>query len=90
MTIPYARLLQLIRVTGEAEKEERRWEAMWSYRAQPPTTGQGKARQSVPFSQFLAQLGLSEPVEVLATEVSDEEIDRLFKQGRMGLFPPGM
>lgn len=83
-------MMQLIRVTGEAEKEERRWDAMWNYRTQPPTTGDGSSRQAVPFTDFLAQLGLGDPVEIELPEVTDEEIERLFKSGKMGLFPPGM
>ena len=63
---------------------------MWNYRAQPPTVGEGLARQVIPFDQFLAQIGLGDPVKRAAPEVTDEEIERLFEQGRMGLFPPGM
>jgi len=79
-----------MRVVAEAEKDERKWEALWSYRANPPVEGEGKMRRAVPFDAFLSQLGLQEERKVAAPEISDEEIEGLFKQGKMGLFPPGM
>jgi len=82
--------VQLIRVVGGARKDERIWEAFWSWRAHPPTVGEGSNRSVVEFSTFLAQLGLGEQVEAELPEISDEEIKVLFEQGRMGLFPPGM
>lgn len=77
-------------MVGEAGRDERKWEALWSYRASPPTVGKGDRRTVVPFDTFLAQLGLKEEEKAIAPEISDEEIEGLFKRGKMGLFPPGM
>ena len=71
---------------AEAERDERKWEALWSYRANPPAI-EGHV---VPFAVFLAQLGLQEDETANAPEVSDEEIEALFKKGKIGLFPPGI
>ena len=70
---------------AEAECDERKWEALWSYRANPPAI-EGHV---IPFDAFLAQLGLKEE-EASAPQVSDEEIEALFKKGKIGLFPPGI
>ena len=90
--MPYARLIEVIRIASEAQEREEKEEwkrAAWiSYRANPPRIGDSK--QVVPFGDWLAQLGLAEPVKPVVPEISDEEIERLFGQGRMGLFPPGM
>ena len=88
--MPYARLLQVIRIVGERNREDRKWEALWSYRANPPMEGEGKNKTVVPFAAFLARLKLEADDEVIAPEISDEEIEAMFKQGKMGLFPPGM
>jgi hypothetical protein len=72
-------------VAGEARKEERRWEAMWSYRANPPMVD----HNVLGFDVFMAQLGLAEMPEPNVTEITDEEIERLMKAGRMGWIPPG-
>ena len=76
-------------MTGESKRDELRWDARWSYRASPPTAGEGKSRMVIPFENWAAQLGLGEAIERKAPEISDEEIERLFKQGRTGLLPPG-
>ena len=75
-------------MAGEAEREERRWEALWSYRANPPIVQAGRGTQVVDFQTFLAQLGLDED-KAEPPEISDEEIERIMKRGRMRLFPPG-
>lgn len=81
-------------MTGEVEADEeerkRKWEAIWSYRANPPMEGPRDNMQCVPLSVFLAGMGLAEEKEVEAPEISNEEFERLAKQGRMGLFPPGV
>ncbi|MCJ7763032.1 hypothetical protein MUP38_06225, partial [Candidatus Bathyarchaeota archaeon] len=69
-------MLQVIRVTGEARKDERRWDALWSYRANPPTVGEGKCRQVIPFNNWAAQLGLGIEVEEKERTLSDEDIKR--------------
>ena len=79
-----------MRVVAEAERDERKWEALWSYRTNPPVEGEGKMRRVVPFDTFLARLGLQEKKEVAAPEISDKEIEGLFKRGKMKLFPPGV
>ena len=71
-------------MVGEANKEERRWDALWSYRANPPMAD----RDVLGFDVFMAQLGLSEEKPSEATEITDEEIERLMKAGRMGWIPP--
>ena len=90
--MPYARLIEVIRIASEAqvreEKEEWKRAAWISYRANPPRIGDSK--QVFAFGEWLAQLGLAEPVKPYVPELSDEEIEQLFKQGKMGLFPPGM
>ena len=82
--------MQLVRVTGEANRDERRWEAMWSYRAQPPARGSGKNRTVISFNEFLVSLGMAEAVEPEVPEISDEEIEQLMAMGRVGLRPPGV
>ena len=74
----------MVRVCGEARKDERKWEALWSYRANPPT----QYGDVVPFDAYLGTLGLGEAVKAQALEVTDEEIERLMKAGRMGWIPP--
>jgi len=75
----------VIRVTAEAEREERKWEALWSYRANPPAI----KGEVIPFDTFLEQLGL-EKKEAEPPAISDEEVERLFKRGKVKLFPPGV
>jgi len=85
-------LIEVIRIASEAqvreEKEEWKRAAWISYRLKPPTIGDPP--MGIEFGTWLAQLGLAEPVKPVVPEISDEEIERLFKQGKMGLFPPGM
>jgi hypothetical protein len=72
-------------VVGEARREERKWEALWSYRANAPMAD----RETVlAFDTFLAQLGLADGSKPEPTEITDEEIKRLMKAGRMGWQPP--
>jgi hypothetical protein len=74
-------------VVGEVRKEERKWEALWSARSNPPVDGGG---DPVGFEMFLAQLGLvTEVKRVELPEITDEEIEQLMKRGRMGWIPPG-
>jgi len=73
-----------VRVSSEAGKEERRWEALWSYRANPPT----EYGTPIPIDSFMGQLGLSVPKEPEPVAITDDEIDRLMKAGRMGWLPP--
>lgn len=79
-------------MTREAVQEERRWDALWSYRASPPTVGEGKSRTVVPFRNWLAQLGLGEEVEEKGRTLTDEDIKRAFSRGvkKMAVLPPGM
>lgn len=83
-------MLQAVRVTAEAEaeteKNRRIWEAFLNWRSHPPMKGKGV----VAFDTFLGMLGLSEAKEVTAPEISNAELEGLMKQGRMGLFPPGV
>jgi hypothetical protein len=77
-------------VVGEARKEERKWEALWSYRANPPTVGDGEMRSMVPLDSFLGMLGLVDVVKPAELpEITDEEIEDLMRRGRMGWIPPG-
>jgi hypothetical protein len=76
-------------VAGEARKEERRWEAMWSYRANPPMVEFNGHKVVVELNAFMAQLGLAEATEPNVPEITDEEIERLMRAGRMGWIPPG-
>ena len=75
----------MVRVAAEEEKKERKWEAFWSYRANPPTIN-GKV---IPFDTFLEQLGI-EKTKAEPPAISDEEVERLFKRGKVKLFPPGV
>lgn len=81
-----------MRVTGEARLDERRWEALWSYRANVPTVGEGKDRQVVPFNNWVAQLGLGDEVEEKGRTLSDEDIKRAFSKGvrKVAVIPPGV
>lgn len=72
-------------MVGEARREERKWEALWSYRANAPM---GDRETVLSFDTFLAQLGLADGAEPEPTEITDEEIKRLMKAGRMGWLPP--
>ena len=94
--LSYSRLLQLVRVVGESkrreEKERLTWDAIWSYRANVPTVGEGTNRQPVPFRNWFAQL-TGQPMETQEPElpeISDEEIEFLMKAGRQRFRPPGM
>ncbi|GAF72757.1 unnamed protein product [marine sediment metagenome] len=82
----------MLRVTGEAVKEERVWEAFLNYRAHPDIVGEGKNRQVVPFKNWLAQLGLGDEVEEKKRTLSDEDIKRAFSKGvrKMAVLPPGV
>lgn len=84
--------MQLVRVTREAVREERRWDALWSYNANPPMVGEGKNRTVVPFRNWLAQLGLGEEIEEKARTLSDADIKRAFSRGvkKIAVLPPGM
>jgi hypothetical protein len=75
-------------VTREAVKRDRWWEALWSYRENAPMTGTGEWASVIPFDVFLGQLGLGEPKAAEVPEITDEEIERLMKAGRMGWIPP--
>lgn len=79
-------------MTREAVREGRRWEALWSYRANPPTVGEGENQTVVPFRSFLAQLGLEEEVEEKGRTLTDEDIKRAFSHGvkKIAVLPPGM
>lgn len=75
-------------MSGEAIRAERRWEALWSYRANPPTVGEGATRTVVPLSTFLDQIGLGDDVTRQGPkppEVSDDEMRRMMAAGKMGL-----
>jgi len=81
-----------MRVTGEARHDEFMEDALWSYRANPPTAGEGKNREVIPFRNWFAQL-TGKPIEreePELTEISDEEIEFLMKAGRQKFRPPGM
>jgi len=82
----------LIRVTGEAVKDDRRWDAIWSYRAHPPTVGEGKDRQVVPFENWAAQLGLGIEVEEKGLTLTEEDIKKAFAKGfrKIPVVAPGM
>ncbi len=70
-----------------AQREERKWEALWSYRANPPIVGEGASRMAVPFPSFLAELGLGDE-EVAGPkppEITDDEMKRMMAAGKMGL-----
>jgi hypothetical protein len=81
-----------MRVTREAEKEERRWDAFLSWRENPPTVGEGKNRTVIPFNSFLTQLGLGDEDEGPARTLTDEDIKRAFSKGarKYAVLPPGM
>ena len=85
-------MLQVIRVTGEAKRDERRWDALWSYRASPPTVGEGTSLEVVPFNNWLAQLGLGDEEERPGRTLTDEDIKRAFAKGHktMAVLPPGV
>ena len=55
--------------------------------------GEGTNRQAVPFKSWLAQIGLGEAeddvIENEIPEITDEEIERALKMGRMKFLPPG-
>jgi len=79
-----------MRVVGDARHEERKWEALWSYRANVPTEGEGKQRRVVTFKNFLAQLGLADKVKREPETITDAEMERLEKAGlvrREGVIP---
>jgi hypothetical protein len=86
--VPYARLVQLIRVTREAALDERRWQAFWSWRANPPTVGEGKDRRVIPFGEWWDRM-TGKVQEYEPAEISDEEIEQALKMGRMQFRPPG-
>jgi len=79
----------LFRVTREKADEEFRLEAMWSYRANPPMTGNGDDAKVIPFDEWMDRMAGVESVEVIP-EISDEELDQLLAMGRIGMRPPGM
>ena len=67
-----------------------KWDALWSYRANTPATGEGKNRIAVSFEDWFAQLTSVKEEEPEITEITDEEIEWALKAGRQGLRPPGM
>ena len=76
-------------MTGEAQQDEFKQEAIWSYRANVPTVGKGEDRRAVPFDEWYEELTrIEEEPEI--TEITDEEIEWALKAGRQGLRPPGM
>ena len=79
-------------MTGEAKRDERRWDALWSYRAQPPTIGDGKDRQVIPFENWAAQLGLGIEVEEKGMTLTEEDIKKAFAKGfkKIPVIAPGM
>jgi len=81
-----------MRVTGEARRDEFMEDALWSYRANVPTVGEGSRREVVPFRNWFAQLTgkAIERTEPELPEISDEEIEFLMKAGRQKFRPPGM
>ena len=85
-------MLQKVRVASEAERdelrEERKWAALWSYRAHPPTVD----GQVIPFENWVAQFGLGNEVVREGRTLSDEDIKRAFSRGirKMAVLPPGM
>lgn len=82
----------MIRVTGEAKRDEFMEAALWSYRANVPTVGEGNSREVVPFRNWFAQL-TGQPMEreePELPEITDEEIEFLMKAGRQKFRPPGM
>jgi len=81
--------VQKVRVIGEALEDEHRQEAFWNWRANPPMVGEGKSRRAMPFSEFWQRLTEPREAEPIP-EISDEEIEKLMKMGRIGLRPPGM
>jgi len=81
-----------MRVTGEAQRDEFMEDALWSYRANPPTAGEGSNRQAIPFKNWFVQL-TGQPMETdepELPEISDEEIEFMMKAGRMKFRPPGV
>ena len=79
-------------MTGEANRDERRWDALWSYRASPPTVGEGKDRQVIPFENWAAQLGLGIEVEEKGMTLTEEDIKKAFAKGcrKIPVIAPGM
>lgn len=84
-----------MRVVGESKIQEGKArllrEALWSYRANVPTVGEGTNRQAIPFKNWFAQL-TGQPIEIEEElpEISDKEIEFLMKAGRQKFRPPGM
>jgi len=74
---------------NEAERDEMKERALWSYRANPPAIEEGKTRRVISFDQWWSEL-MGMPAEVEPPEISDEEIEWALKQGRIGFTPPGM
>ena len=66
-------------------------EALWSYRATPPTAGKGEQKQVIPFKNWFAQLSGKkvEREEPELTEISDEELEFFTKAGKQEFNPTG-
>jgi len=73
-----------VRVSAEAELDEKREAAFWSWREHPPMEGDGKNRRAISFSQFLQKVGLGEPIKlVLPNEEKCARLVEMHKRGEM-------
>ena len=65
--------------------------ALWSYRSNVPTAGEGKSRVAIPFDNWFAHLtGVKvERVEPELPEISDEELEFFVKVGKQEFNPMG-
>ena len=80
--------MEKVRIVAEAEKRELKERAFWAWHVAPPIEGRGNSRRLIPFGEWWGRL--KRPVQSAAPEISDEEVERLMKQGRVGLGPPGV
>jgi len=66
---------------GEAEQDELKERALWSYRANPPMEGDERNRRVVPFDRWWRQIS-GEPVEVVMPDM--DKIERLMGKAKRG------
>jgi len=83
-------LIQKAGVVAESAYEEFKREALWSYRANVPTVGDGNQRQAIPFENWFAQLSgvPAKTTDPEIPEISDAELEAMI--GTHELRPPGM
>lgn len=70
-----------MRVVVEAERDELKERALWSYRANPPMEGEKENRRVVPFERWWSEL-TQQPVKVVMPD--EEKIKRLMQLDREG------